>query len=157
LSAQDIQKTQVTTDELVAQNIQTTEVVTDKLTANEASVSTLYADQIISKEGSFADIMANKISSLRQELTNIVAKDEESTPSAIALESNNWSVAVATDSATIKGNLALTDNLVVGAQLMVNGDAQFGNAFVTNQFNVGNITIADNLHSNHGYCSLYST
>jgi len=154
LTANNIQTTQVTTENLtaneasvsslVAENIQAEKLETDKLTASEASVSTLYADQIISKEGSFTDIMANKISSLRQELTDIVAKNEESTPSAIALESDKWSINVATDSAILTGDLSLTDNLIVGAQLMVNGDSQFGNAFVTGQFTAGEVSIQDN-------------
>gem|GEM_PF-2301679 len=145
LVASDIQTTQVTTDNLIAENIETQHLVSNNLTSREATVSTLYTDQIISKEGSFTDIMANKISSLRDELTQIVSNNEsESTPSAILAESNNWSIAVATNSATISGNLALTDNLIIGAQLMVKGDSQFGNAFVTGQFTAGEVSIASN-------------
>jgi cytoskeletal protein CcmA (bactofilin family) len=145
LTATDIQTTQIITDNLVAQNIQVTEVTAEKVTANEASVSTLYADQIISKEGSFGDIMAAKISSLRDELKNIVASNkQEATPSAILAESQNWSTSIASDSATIEGDMYLTNNLVVGAQLMVNGDAQFGNAFITGQLSTGDISISGN-------------
>jgi hypothetical protein len=56
---------------------------------------------------------------------------------------------VASESATITGDLSLTDNLIIGAQLLVNGDAQFGNAFVTGQFNVGEVSIANNYIENH--------
>jgi len=145
LTVTDIQTTQITTEDLTAQNIQTTEVTAEKVTANEASVSTLYADQIISKEGTFADIMAAKISSLREELKNIVASNqEESTPSAIVAESQNWSTSITNDSATITGDMYLTDNLIIGAQLLVNGDTQLGNAFITGQFTAGEVSIADN-------------
>ena len=150
LEAEKLTANEASVSSLIANNIETEKLVADeleaeKLTASEASVSTLYADNIISKDGTFGDIMAAKISALREELTNIVATNEdEATPSAIAQESENWAVNITADSATIEGNLNLTDNLVIGAQLMVTGDTQMGNAFVTGQFSVGNITIADN-------------
>ena len=145
LVASDIQTTQITTEDLIATNIETQDLTSDNLTSKEATISTLYADNIISKDGTFGDIMAAKISALRDELTSIVANNEdEATPSAIASQSDNWAVNITADSATIEGNLNLTDNLVIGANLMINGDTQMGNAFVTGQFSVGNITIADN-------------
>ena len=155
LTSIDIQTTEITTVDLIAENIisenlETNQLLTNNLTASEASVSTLYADQIISREGSFGDIMTAKISSLREELTAIVAAnlsqeaEIDATPSAILAESEHWSIAVATDSATINGNLTLSDSMIINAQLMVNGDSQFSNAFVSGALTVGNIAISQN-------------
>ena len=144
LTTQDIQSTTVTTDNLIAQNIQTTQVVTDELVTNDATVSgTLYADNIISSQGSFGDLMTNKISSLREEIQKIIAKNE-ATPSALLVESDNWFTNIASDSATITGDLNLSDNLIVGSQLLVNGNTQLGNTFINGIFNVGEIAIQDN-------------
>jgi hypothetical protein len=130
---------------LTAQNIQTTEVDTQNLTAQDATVSgTLYANNIISSEGSFGDLMTSKISSLRDELKNIV-NTKIATESALLAESHDWSASVASDSAQISGDLSLSNNLIVGAKLMVNGDTQLANAFISGTFTAGEIAIKDNI------------
>jgi len=136
-------------DHLASLNIQTTSLTaqnieTEKLTAQEASVSTLYADNIISHEGSFGEIMSNKISSLRDEMKNIIAARVAS-ESAILAQSHDWTADIATDSARLTGDLALSDNLVVGAKLMVNGDTQLASAFISGTFTAGQVAIKDNI------------
>ncbi|MDD4410220.1 MAG: tail fiber domain-containing protein [Candidatus Shapirobacteria bacterium] len=133
----------------ISGTLTTDELISDKLTAREASVSTLYADNIISKEGSFGDLMTAKVSSLRDELKKLISTNEASssaiTGSSIMSQSSDWSMNIASDSAKINGDLALTNNLVVGAKLMVQGDTELGNAFVTGTFTTGEIAIKDNL------------
>jgi len=139
---------------LIATDIQSSSAEFDSLTAesitgSEATITgTLYADNIISKEGSFGDIMANKISSLRSEIQKLIAPlaspSAESTPSALLTESANWSANIASDSATITGDLSLTDNLVIGAQLYVGGDTHLGNAFISGSLNIADVTIHGN-------------
>jgi hypothetical protein len=145
LTTQDIQTSQITADNVVAQNVQATQVAADNITATDASISgTLYADNIISKEGSFGDLMTAKISSLRDEVKSIVAA-RTATESALLAESHDWMTSIASDSAKIDGDLALSDNLIVGAKLMVNGDTQLGNAFISGIFTAGEVAIKDNI------------
>jgi hypothetical protein len=137
-------------DQLTAIDIQTTSITTEKLTSTEivadnATISgTLYANNIISPEGSIGDLMTSKINDLRDQLTQIVSAKVAS-ESALLADSHDWSASVATDSAQISGDLALSNNLIVGAQLMVNGDSQLGNAFISGTFTAGEIAIKDNL------------
>ena len=161
LTTQDIQSTSITTqnlisDQLTSDKLTSNQMTSDQLTArniHSSNISTeninvsgeFYADQIISKDGPITDVMTQKINDLRTELQNLVSATSEATPSAILTASDSWSTDIADDSATITGSLSLTDNLIVGAQLMVNGDAQFGNALVTGRFVVGETIIKDNL------------
>jgi hypothetical protein len=132
-------------DTLTAQNVQTTQVTADNVTANDATISgTLYASNIISPQGSFGDLMTAKISSLRDEVKSIIAA-RTATESALLAESHDWMTSIASDSAKIDGDLALSDNLIVGAKLMVNGDSQLGNAFISGTFTAGEIAIKDNI------------
>ncbi len=149
LTAEKITSTEITADEVTVSNTLTTnQLITNNLEASEASVSNLYADNIITKDGSISDVMANKVSSLRDELTNLIASSQ-STPSAISGTSimslsSGWYMDIASDSAKIEGDLALTNNLIVGAKLTVNGDTQLGNAFITGTFTTGEIAIKEN-------------
>ncbi|MFA7675978.1 MAG: tail fiber domain-containing protein, partial [Candidatus Shapirobacteria bacterium] len=133
---------------LVASDIQTTSIITDTLVTKEATISTLYADNIISKEGSFGDLMAEKVSSLRDELKKLITTNTASssaiTGTSIMSQSSTWSMDIASNSAKITGDLELTNNLIIGAKLIVNGDTQLGNAFVTGTFTTGEIAIKDN-------------
>jgi len=159
LNTTDVQTTSVTAatgsfSTLIVSDIQSSNAEFDSLTAQSITGSeatfagTLYANNIISPEGSFGDIMASKISSLRSEIQKLIAPlaspSAESTPSALLAESENWSANIASDSATITGNLSLTDNLVVGAQLYVGGDTHLGNAFISGSLNVADVTIHGN-------------
>jgi hypothetical protein len=141
----DLQVTDtLTTNNIEAETVETKELITNDLKAQEATISTLYADNIISKQGSISDLMTDKISSLRDEIRNIIDSQDEATPSALLADSQNWSTSVATDSATINGDLHLSNDLIVGANLMVNGNTQLGNAFISGTFAAGQIAIQDN-------------
>jgi len=133
---------------LVTSDIQTTSITTDNLVANEATVSTLYADNIISKEGSFGDLMAQKVGAVRDELKKLITDNEASssaiTGTSIASLTSNWSMNIASDSAKIEGDLSISNNLVIGAKLLVNGDTQLANAFITGTFSAGEVSIKDN-------------
>ncbi|MBP9818250.1 hypothetical protein KBC75_05920, partial [Candidatus Shapirobacteria bacterium] len=99
----------------------------DKIKTPEATITTLYADTIISKEGNFGDLMTSKIASLRSEIQNLIETNlpvgitSPTTGSSLLTESTNWLTGIGTTSATIHGNLSLTDNLIIGANLAVNG------------------------------------
>jgi hypothetical protein len=130
---------------LTATDIQSTSVTADSVTAREATVTTLYADNIISKNGSITDLMVDKITALRTELKNLISTTAPvATDSALMAEVPTWSTTVATDSASINGNLAITGDLQIGARLTLMGDAQMGNAFITGTFTAGEIAIKDN-------------
>jgi len=113
--------------------------VAGTLTAQVASISTLYADNIISAQGSFQEIMANKIQALRAEIKNQVVG------TTLMTESSNWTFDVGTSQLAINGSMSLSDNLVIGSKLIVNGQAQLGSAFITGTFTAGEIAIKDNL------------
>ncbi|HPT66158.1 MAG TPA: hypothetical protein PK257_02510, partial [Candidatus Woesebacteria bacterium] len=137
-------------EELTSTKVEVTDTLTTQnLIAKEATISTLYADNIISKEGSFGDLMAQKVSSLRDEIKKLISTNTATssaiTGSSIMSQSSDWSMDIASDSAKINGDLALTNNLIVGAKLMVQGDTELGNAFVTGTFTTGEIAIKDNL------------
>jgi hypothetical protein len=136
-------------EKLTAQDIATTQITTTDLKSETASVSTLYADNIISKEGSVADLMTGKISALRDEIKKIIESKEASASSQanseLLAESSSWGFSVATDSAHLDGDVELTGNLVIGSKLMVTGDTLLANAFITGSFNVGEITLKDNI------------
>lgn len=136
---------------LTSTEINSKQSTIDNLRSNTATISTLYADNIISKQGSFADLMSNKISSLRDEFKKIVDSNlatGTSTPSInqnLADQSKTWSADIASDSAKITGDLALTDSLIIGAKLTVIGDTQLGNAFINGTFTAGEIAIKNNI------------
>jgi cytoskeletal protein CcmA (bactofilin family) len=137
------------TGSLTVKDIQTTKVTTTELKADIATASTLYADNIISKNGSITDFMTQKISSLRDELKEIVTatiatQSAQTENTSLMADSANWSFDIASDSATLSGDVALTNNLVVGSKLTVNGDTQLGNAFISGTFATGEIAIKDN-------------
>jgi hypothetical protein len=143
-------KTATISGTLIASDIQTTSIITDTLISKEATISTLYADNIISKEGSFGELMTEKVSALREEIkklisTNVATPSTTLTGTSIMSQASSWSMDIASDSAKITGDLELTNNLIVGAKLMVSGDTQLGNAFVTGTFTTGEIAIKDNL------------
>jgi cytoskeletal protein CcmA (bactofilin family) len=121
----------------------------NQIKANEATVSSLYADNIISKEGSFTDIMAQKISGLRDEIKatlNSMAGTTTPTPDlnySLLDQSTSWMADIASDSATITGNLSLTDNMVIGGQLAVAGQTQLASALITGQLQVGQLQMTD--------------
>jgi hypothetical protein len=144
----DITDTIVVDGKLAVKGIQTTSVTTDTLTANEATVSTLYANDIIGKNGSFSQVMTDKITALRDELRATIAgigiTAAESTPSALVADSANWTFDPGTTQVSLNGSFSLSDNLVVGSKLVVIGDSQFGNAFITGTFTAGEIAIKDN-------------
>ena len=141
-----------TIEELTSNNIEVTDTLkTENLVAKDATVSTLYADNIISKEGSIGSIMTEKVTALREEIKKLISNNNEATSSSTTLtgtsimsQSSNWSMDIASDSAKISGDLSLTNNLIVGSKLMVNGDTQLGNAFITGTFTAGEIAIKDN-------------
>jgi len=94
--------------------------------------------------------MTEKVSALREEIKKLIITNESTssatiTGTSIMSQSSSWAMNIASDSAQITGDLALTNNLVVGAKLLVNGDTQLGNAFITGTFTTGEIAIKDNL------------
>ncbi|MDP4009887.1 MAG: tail fiber domain-containing protein, partial [Candidatus Shapirobacteria bacterium] len=135
---------------LAVTDIQTTAVDTQDLTAKTATISTIYADNIISREGSFGEIMTQKIASLREELKKFVLSSSDvgtSSPifqGGMSVGQGGFLTSIASDSAHISGDLSLSNNLIVGAQLTVQGDTQLGNAFITGTFTTGEIAIKDN-------------
>jgi len=88
--------------------------------------------------------MTEKISSLRDEIRKLITPPPEATPSPLVAESKQWITDIASDSAKLTGSLSLTDNLVIGGKLAVNGDSQLANAFVSGTFSVGDIIIKEN-------------
>jgi len=146
LTAVDIQTTSITTDELISRRS-----TIDDLQSETATISTLYADNIISKEGSIGDLMALKVSAVRDELKKLIddrtsTTDDQTaiTGTSIASQTSDWKMNIASDSAQITGDLAITNNLIIGAKLLVNGDTQLANAFITGTFSAGEISIKDN-------------
>ncbi|HRT40100.1 MAG TPA: hypothetical protein P5299_01920, partial [Candidatus Woesebacteria bacterium] len=107
-------------------------------------------DLIVKNEGSINKLMADKVSSLREEIRQMILESGTTTPeateSALVAESHQWTLEtdIASDSAKLTGNLTLTNNLIVGAKLLVSGDAQLGNAFISGTFTAGEIAIKDN-------------
>jgi len=87
--------------------------------------------------------MTNKISSLREELQKFITQNE-ATQSALLAETDGWYTDISDHSITIPSDLTLSDNLIVGAQLLVNGNTQLGNTFINGIFNAGQIAIQDN-------------
>jgi len=144
----DISDTIVVQGKLAATDIQTTSVTTDNLTATDATISTLYAENIISKEGNFGQLMTDKITALREEIRNTISSigvtDAVSTPSALVADVPSWTFNTGTSQTEITGDVALSDNMVIGAKLSVLGDTQLGNAFVTGTFTAGEIAIKEN-------------
>ncbi|MFA5828538.1 MAG: hypothetical protein WC841_04260 [Candidatus Shapirobacteria bacterium] len=127
-------------DSLISKNIKT-----DNLEVKDATITgTLYADSIVGREGSFGDLMTEKISSLRAEIQKLITAPPEATPSPLLAESKEWITDIASDSAKLTGSLTLTDNLVVGGKLAINGDSQLANAFITGTLSVGDVIIKDN-------------
>jgi hypothetical protein len=144
----DISDTIVVKGKLAATDIQTTSVTTDNLTATDATISTLYAENIISKEGNFGQLMTDKIAALRQEIRNTISSigvtEAVSTPSALVADMPSWTFNTSTSQTEIHGDVALSDNMVIGAKLSVLGDTQLGNAFVTGTFTAGEVAIKEN-------------
>lgn len=119
--------------------------------SQDIKTSTLYADQIISREGNFSTIMTDKIASLRNEIRSIIDSNTASssaiTGSTLLAQAESWTEYLSlssTSSAQINGSLALTDSMVIGAQLSVLGQTQLGDTFVTGTFSTGQIAIQDN-------------
>ncbi|KKQ69771.1 MAG: Cell wall surface anchor family protein, partial [Candidatus Shapirobacteria bacterium GW2011_GWE2_38_30] len=125
-------------------------VNTNSIGASQATFDTVYANNIISKDGSFGQIMSDKISALRTEVRDLLASAASSsaaTSEAIAdaqTASQAWYTSIEADSATIHGNLSLTDDMVIGADLTVHGQTQLGSAFITGTFTAGEIAIQNN-------------
>ncbi|MCG2702052.1 hypothetical protein L6273_02795, partial [Candidatus Parcubacteria bacterium] len=126
--------------------------ITDTLTtkdikATTATISTLFADNIIGKNGSFTEIMSDKITAIRAELTQIVGNIGNTLPgqSELLTESENWYTEIASNSATMHGNLTLTNDMLINAQLIVQGQTQLNSLLVTGTFSSGQIAIRDNL------------
>ena len=141
----EITDTIVIDGNLSAQNLTSDNLKSDKLTSREATFSTLYADQIINPEGNISDVMAQKITDLRAEITNLMATSEPSTPSAIALDASTWDTAVATASTTIDvTNMTISDSLIIGANLIVNGQTNLSKLYVSDTLAIGQIAIKDN-------------
>jgi hypothetical protein len=142
---------QLTANKVILSNSEGSSAAALQINGSASISGTLYADNIISKQGSFADLMSNKISSLRDELKKIVDSNlatGTSTPSIdqnLADQSKTWSTDIASDSAKITGDLALTDSLIIGAKLTVIGDTQLGNAFINGTFTAGEIAIKNNI------------
>ena len=151
LIADNILAKRVITPELKTTTITPLDEITDtividgNLKAKEASFSTVYADQIINPEGNISDVMSQKIADLRAEITNLMTTSEPSTPSAIALAASTWDTAVATASATIDvTNLTISDSLIIGANLVVNGQTNLSKLYVSDTLAIGQIAIKDN-------------
>ncbi|RLC35472.1 hypothetical protein DRH14_00955, partial [Candidatus Shapirobacteria bacterium] len=122
-------------------------LTTTDLQAQTATISTLYADNIVGQHGSFSDLLSNKISSLRAELTQIVSNIGNTLPgeSDTLAQSDNWYTEIASDSATIHGNLSLSNDMIIHGQLQIQGQTQLASAFVTGTFSAGQIALHDNL------------
>jgi len=152
----------IDTDLLRAQDIQTTslqaqDITTDNLETKDATVTgTLYANQIISNQGSFTEIMADKISSLRSEIRKLIDPAEgtpypeghrsggDITGSSLLAQASEWTTLLATDSARIEGDLSIGHNLVIAGQLLVEGQTQLADAFITGTLTAGQIAVRDN-------------
>jgi len=74
-----------------------------------------------------------------------MATSEPSTPSAIALAASTWDTAVATASTTIDvTNMTISDSLIIGANLIVNGQTNLSKLYVSDTLAIGQIAIKDN-------------
>ena len=126
--------------------------ISGTLTAQNASIAgTISANDVLIKNTSITDVMASKINDLRTELQSVIASaakqstsSADLTGSALMAQSSDWETTASTDSAQIDPTTKLTNNLVVGSQLTVNGNTTLGNAFITGTFTTGEIAIQDN-------------
>lgn len=120
-------------------------VIDGNIQANEASFSMVYADQIINKDGNITDVMAQKIADLRSEITNLMTTSTPATPTAIAIAASTWETSYSTASATLNvENISITNDLIIGANLIVNGQTTLSKAYVTDTLAVGQIAINSN-------------
>ncbi len=137
----------INSDLNVAGNLLATDIATTKLIASEASISgTLYADRIVSKEGNFNDLLTSRVVALRTELQTFISSNTAPAmpPSTIASQIPLWSFDVGTSATEIKGDLKLSDNLIVAAKLQVQGQAQLASALVAHDLTIDQIQISQN-------------
>jgi len=143
--------------------------IRENLRAKEATFSAVYADNIVSKEGNFGDLVSDKINSVRAELEKLIL-NKEATPSAnydsgigkedtqaiddtatgtsLAGQVEMWAELIKVDSPTspdvTSGQVSLDNQMVIAANLVVNGKATAEEAFINKHLMVGNIAITEN-------------
>ncbi|KKQ31447.1 MAG: Cell wall surface anchor family protein [Candidatus Shapirobacteria bacterium GW2011_GWF2_37_20] len=145
LAAKKIASETIITGNITATTAEISDLTANQITANEASFSSIYADQIINPEGNISDVFAAKITALRDEIKTIIAENQ-ATPSALLADSTTWDTSVSTDSADLTlDNLTLSNDLIIGAQLTVQGLSKFTSANVSDIFTVGQIALQDNI------------
>jgi len=131
-------------------------LISQEIKAKTASFSALYADQIVTKKGRFGQLLTEKIQSVRAELeklmtrkiSTISAQLAETTPSGSSVAGlvSEWSTAIASSSGqlALDTNPSLPEELVIAAQLTIQGKTTLEEALINQHLIVANISLNQN-------------